>query len=419
MRQRGYLVLFIFVLLLACAGGFLGGRFLIRRWQQDFRPRDAWAPPPPVAQGTVLPGSCSTSAPADLPRTIPDGGTPATAMHSVTPTATRCRSEDSAQPPPEPTPLEPEPTATETPSPARRRFRRFFSTWRGRCGTVPAIVRAAMSSAGSLMRRATRCPMSGCGWRMNTATSRPAATKSGGEAGRYDFPIFGPPRRFYLSVVDGGGQPLSPGSRSCTAWARSRRRHVTGRIGGADESAKRRISEARISESANQRISESANRRISESANQRISESANQRIGESANRRISESANRRISESANQRISESANQRTGESANRRIGESANRRIGESANRRISESANQRTSESANQRTRRIGESAITHHAIRNTQYAVRHTFRAPRRSAARCRPPLVPAGPGGVQIRRGARHRIGARIWRAAARCRC
>jgi hypothetical protein len=36
-------------------------------------------------------------------------------------------------------------------------------------------------------------------------------TKSGaGEVGRYDFPLFGPPRRFYLSVVDAQDRPLSP-----------------------------------------------------------------------------------------------------------------------------------------------------------------------------------------------------------------
>ena len=34
-------------------------------------------------------------------------------------------------------------------------------------------------------------------------------TKGGADAGRYDFPIFGPPRRFYLSVVDGSARPLS------------------------------------------------------------------------------------------------------------------------------------------------------------------------------------------------------------------
>jgi len=35
-------------------------------------------------------------------------------------------------------------------------------------------------------------------------------TKSGADAGRYDFPIFGPPRKFYLTVVDGNEQPISP-----------------------------------------------------------------------------------------------------------------------------------------------------------------------------------------------------------------
>ena len=45
MRQRGYLIAFVLVLLTACVGGFFGGRFLIRRLQQDFGPQATWAPP--------------------------------------------------------------------------------------------------------------------------------------------------------------------------------------------------------------------------------------------------------------------------------------------------------------------------------------------------------------------------------------
>ncbi len=37
------------------------------------------------------------------------------------------------------------------------------------------------------------------------------ATKTtGGDVGRYDFPLFGPPRRFYLTVIDAQGRKLSP-----------------------------------------------------------------------------------------------------------------------------------------------------------------------------------------------------------------
>ena len=34
--------------------------------------------------------------------------------------------------------------------------------------------------------------------------------KVASELGRYDFPLFGPPRRFFLSVIDPQGRPLSP-----------------------------------------------------------------------------------------------------------------------------------------------------------------------------------------------------------------
>ncbi len=45
----------------------------------------------------------------------------------------------------------------------------------------------------------------------NAAT---AVTKPGpGDTGRYDFPMGGPPRRFYMTVVDEGGRALSPPRR--------------------------------------------------------------------------------------------------------------------------------------------------------------------------------------------------------------
>ena len=49
MRQRGYLIAFVLVLLIACVGGFFGGRFLIRRLQQDFGSQATWAPPTALA----------------------------------------------------------------------------------------------------------------------------------------------------------------------------------------------------------------------------------------------------------------------------------------------------------------------------------------------------------------------------------
>ena len=207
MRQRGYLVLFIFVLLLACAGGFLGGRFLIRRWQQDFRPRDAWTPPP-AAQVTVLPNT-PTSAPADLPAPSPTAAK-VTATASVA-TATPLPPEDSsAMPPPEPTPLEPEPTATETPAPTAAPVSAFLFDLarpvRHSAGDCPGsyVLGRVTDAAGNALPDVRLRLVDEYG------NEQAAATKSGGEAGRYDFPIFGPPRRFYLSVVDAGGQPLSP-----------------------------------------------------------------------------------------------------------------------------------------------------------------------------------------------------------------
>jgi hypothetical protein len=210
MRQRGYLIAFVLVLLTACAGGFFGGRLLIRRLQQDFGSQGSWAPPtavPTTGEGRATPITPAAPLP-DLRPTdaAPPAPSPAPTRIPVTvpaPAAAETLISEDASPEPAPTETE---TATPDPSP------------------TPVFPYAL---AGALRHSTGDCPGSYILGRVTDRGGKPLAdvrlrlvdeygneefklTKGGADAGRYDFPIFGPPRRFYLGVVDGGNRPLSP-----------------------------------------------------------------------------------------------------------------------------------------------------------------------------------------------------------------
>ena len=214
MRQRGYLIAFVLVLLIACVGGFFGGRFLMRRLQQDFGPQATWAPPtasPPPQTGDSTPVATAnarlTASPAG--GTQPVLATPIRTRILVTvpaPPGVETPASDMTSPEPEP---EPTPTETETVSPS------------------PSPVAALPFLPARPVRHSTGdCPGA---YILGLVTDRSGAplpdvrlrladeygneefktTKGGADAGRYDFPIFGPPRRFSLTVVDGSARPLS------------------------------------------------------------------------------------------------------------------------------------------------------------------------------------------------------------------
>ncbi len=212
MRQRGYVIAFVMVLLLACVGGFFGGRFLLEQIQQDFVPREGWTPPPtsPVAEAllpltdtpVVAPGATATATPRPT----------ATILTVPTPTGVAALPETTL-PQPRPTPEE---AATETPSPTPPP------------SPIPAfpyvLARPVRASTGD-------CPgMPGLVYVLGLVTDRAgtplpdvrlqlvdeygnvalAASKSNpADLGRYDFPVTGPARRLYLRVVDAADRPLS------------------------------------------------------------------------------------------------------------------------------------------------------------------------------------------------------------------
>jgi hypothetical protein len=213
MRQRGYLIAFVLVLLAAGVGGFFGGRFLIRRLQQDFGSQDTWAPPtlPALAQtGGATPGAAANARPtSSLSRSTPPvlaAQIPTRILVTVpAPAGAETPASGVASPEPEPTPTETE-TATPSPSPEAAFPFLLARPVRHSMGDCPgAYILGLVTDRNGV-------PLSDVRLRLvdEFGNEEFKVTKGGADAGRYDFPIFGPPRIFFLSVVDGNTRPNSP-----------------------------------------------------------------------------------------------------------------------------------------------------------------------------------------------------------------
>ncbi len=210
MRQRGYLVLFILVLLLACVGGILGGRFLLQQAQQDFAPRTGWTPPLAPSTAAALPAITYTS----VPETTSTAAPQPTATVLIVPTPIGVP----------PVPITPIPTgtqtfeeaATETPSPTSPPsptaafpyiLARPVRASSGDCPGMPGLVYVL----GQVTDR-TGNPLPDVRLKLVDEYGNVAfvfSKASQADLGRYDFPVTGPARRLYLRVVDAAERPLS------------------------------------------------------------------------------------------------------------------------------------------------------------------------------------------------------------------
>jgi hypothetical protein len=221
MGQRGYTVAFLLVLLAACAGAFFGVRFLFGRLSGPAQ-QTTWTPPQATAdeqvalatdpaqvqaQTTTVPGQVLTAAaPAEASRTPMAPRLILTPFVPPTPTF-----EPSSTPePPLPTPAV---TATATLTPTAVSLFPFV---------LAGLVRNLASSnecngasnliLGRVLDRSGN-PMPDIRLHLVdefNAVNDIKATKSGAnEAGMYNFPVFDPGRRYYLTIVDVNGTPLS------------------------------------------------------------------------------------------------------------------------------------------------------------------------------------------------------------------
>lgn len=210
MRQRGYVIAFVFMLLAACAGGFFGGRFLLRRLQQDFGSQATWSPP--TAPAPAVPAPVATPSPGPSGARTPVPATVVSTRIVITvqaPAGAQILTE--VPPAPTETPAaEATPIAAETalpgPSPTPASLYVLARPVRHSSGDCPgSYIQGTVRDRADGPLPDVRLLLAD-----EYGNQELAATKTGSDAGRYDFPIFGPPRRFYLSVVDAGNRPLSP-----------------------------------------------------------------------------------------------------------------------------------------------------------------------------------------------------------------
>jgi hypothetical protein len=220
MRRNLYIAAFVAVLVIACVGGFVAGRVLLARLQNDFTPRNETTPAPAAATAIAQAGATEA----------------ATAAPPVASTVRRATATVLVVPAPvtdQPAVLTPEPTWTpgvelptsepgllvETP------VEGGLPTAEPSATPIPAY---QFSLARPVRYTSGDCPGT---YALGVATDRngnplpgirlslvdeygnasTALTKPGpGDTGHYDFPMGGPARRFYISIVDDAGHALSP-----------------------------------------------------------------------------------------------------------------------------------------------------------------------------------------------------------------
>lgn len=207
MHPRTTVFVFLIVLLLICSSAYLLGRAL-----------------PPVAQVDEVRAGAG-SPPGGAPRTQAKGQAAATLTRVAAPqppaaTFTPVWTAPAARGLPQPvaearspteTPVaNPTPTGTLTPAtepPGDVFDFALLAPVRHSSGDCPGnyILGQVQDGAGNPLPNVTLHLSDEYGNQQRQVTK-----SSAGEMGRYDFPLFGPARRFYLSVVDAANQPLSP-----------------------------------------------------------------------------------------------------------------------------------------------------------------------------------------------------------------
>lgn len=210
MRQRGYAIAFALMLVALVAGAIFGGRFVVQRFRQDFQYRQEWTPPvistSPVPEATlatpaptarptrtqiVIPTPVAPSPEPFAPVATPGfAATDAGAVAAVSPERPTEATETST------------PVSTQVPSQPFQAKGTVRSSL-GDCGGILVL---------GLVTDRNGMPLPGVRLRLVDEYQNEAfaVTKTGeADQGRYDFPVSGPARRFFITIVDERASPLS------------------------------------------------------------------------------------------------------------------------------------------------------------------------------------------------------------------
>jgi hypothetical protein len=206
MPRRGYALTFLLVLLVTCAGAFVAGRWLWLNLRGSMAAGQAWTPPvASVTPGGVAQAGHSPIAPTATPRPSATRVAIPTLIIATLPPPTTAAPVQ----PETPTPGTPRPTVTSTPAVTATRPDTFSfglaSPVRNSTGDCPGnyVLGSVLDRAGNPMPDVQL-------WLQDEFGNQDRkVSKSGADAGKYDFPLSGPPRRFYLAIVDATGKELS------------------------------------------------------------------------------------------------------------------------------------------------------------------------------------------------------------------
>ena len=231
MQRNIYIALFIIILLVACLGGFLGGRVLLQRLQGDFIARED--EPTPLADGSAPIAQVDTPAPGLTAAPIATNGPQPTRTVLVVPApVTDQPAVFDATPEPTWTAGVALPTTDFALASATPEFLPIGTPFITDTFALTPLPSATSIGAFPFSARPVRYTSGDCPgtYALGVVTDRGgnplpnvrlslvdefgnaamAQTKPGpGDTGRYDFPMSGPPRRFYLQIVDESGRGLS------------------------------------------------------------------------------------------------------------------------------------------------------------------------------------------------------------------
>jgi hypothetical protein len=213
MAKRGYAIAFLIVLLAAGGAAFFGGRYLLRSFQGGALSGSGWVPPD-QRTATAAPGAPAAVVPptAKAPAALSADFTPDLSRVTVVPFAS-------------PTPTA---VATRVLALVQTRSAAVAETATATPSPTPVSPSTEYVAAGPVRYSTGDCPGNYVVGRVTGTNGNPLpnvrlllvdeygnaeakVSKAGAnEAGQYDFPLFGAHRRFYLSIADPGGNPLSP-----------------------------------------------------------------------------------------------------------------------------------------------------------------------------------------------------------------
>ena len=202
MNSRVYAVAFLLVLVVGCAGAYLGLRLVVGN-PPSFLSRPAWTPAP---AGTSVPTTAGT------PGTEPGQPTTPTTFPVITPAIPALTPVIHSTPTSTPS-IIPAPEGTETATPTSTTNPAYAFVQKGQVRHTASGGECPGDSIRGTVVDQSGNPLPGVRlWLVDEYGNEDFKTSKGEQVdlGKYDFPIFGPPRKFYLTVLNGVGHPDSP-----------------------------------------------------------------------------------------------------------------------------------------------------------------------------------------------------------------